>query len=83
MTKAVTQYRTSHQKLPVSGSMGGKPTAEAGKLEAVRQGEAIPRKDIPQLGLSDLKATARVSAQRATPLHPSSSLITTSTLSSV
>ena len=69
MAKAITHYRTSSadQKLPVSGSMEGKPTAEAEKLEAVRQGEAIPRKDIPQLGLSDLKATARVSAQRATP----------------
>lgn len=67
MAKAITQYRTGNQKLPVSGYMEGKPTAEAEKLEAVRQGEAIPRKDIPQLGLSDLKATARVSAQRATP----------------
>jgi hypothetical protein len=47
--------------------MEGKPTAEAEKLEAVRQGEAIPRKDIPGLELSGPKATARVSAQRATP----------------
>jgi hypothetical protein len=70
MAKAITQYRSTNQsnsKLPVSGSMQGKPTAEAEKLEAVRQGEAIPRKDIAQLELADLKATARVSAQRPTP----------------
>ena len=71
MAKAVTEYRSrpghQDQKLPVSGSMKGRPTAEAEKLQAVRQGEAIPRKDIPQLALSDLKATARVSAQRETP----------------
>ena len=69
MDKVITQYRTrsADQRLPVSGPMEGKPTAEAEKLEAVRQGEAIPRKDIPQLKLSDVKATARVSAQRATP----------------
>ena len=71
MAKAVTEYRSrpghQDQKLPVSGSMKGRPTAEAEKLQAVRQGEAIPRKDTPQLALSDLKATARVSAQLETP----------------
>ena len=70
MAKAITQYRAnnqSDQRLPASGSMEGKPTAEAEKLEAVRQGEAVPRKDNPQLELSDLEATARVSAQCDTP----------------
>jgi hypothetical protein len=70
MAKVNTEYRARNQNgsnLPVSGSMQGKPTAEAEKLEAVHQGEAIPRKDISQLELADLKATARVSAIRPTP----------------
>jgi len=48
----------------------GGAAADAIKLQAIRQGEAIPRTDIKQLQLSDLKAKATVSA----PYEPSDQL---------
>jgi hypothetical protein len=48
----------------------GGAAADAIKLQAIRQGEAIPRCDIKQLQLSDLKAKATVSA----PYEPSEEL---------
>ena len=68
MAKHIMTTRLQHRPAPsASGVMEGRPTSETVKLEAVRQGEAIARKDIPQLGLSDLRATAHVSEQRDTP----------------
>ena len=51
----------NYSNLPKSGKVEGKGAAQAQKLKAILQGEAIPRKDIPQMQLSDLKAHSTVS----------------------